>query len=126
MFRRALFAKEIIMANKYIIGYTNVEYRIGDVLLPKRNYDDFEKHHGKKAYSEVTEEQLAVLKENSVFNTLLDNKIIRVLDHIPNFALSGEDRANQRLRETEKKYTKQIDKLQAELAEAKAKLAELL
>lgn len=121
------------MANKYIIGYTNVEYRIGDVLLPKRNYNDFEKHHGKKAYTEVTEEQLAVLKENSVFNTLLDNKMIRVLDHIPNFALSGEDRANQKLKETEKKYketekkyTEQIDKLQAELAEAKAKLAELL
>lgn len=114
------------MANKYIIGYTNVEYRIGDILLPKRNYNDFEKHHGKKAYSEVTEEQLAVLKENSVFNTLLDNKMIRVLDHIPNFALSGEDRANQKLRETEKKYTEQIDKLQAELAKANAKLAELL
>lgn len=114
------------MANKYIIGYTNVEYRIGDVLLPKRNYNDFEKNHGKKAYSEVTEEQLAVLKENSVFNTLLDNKMIRVLDHIPNFALSGEDRANQKLKETEKKYTEQIDKLKAELADTKAKLAELL
>lgn len=111
------------MANKYIIGYTNIEYRIGSVLLPKRNYNDFEKQHGKKAYSEVTEEELAVLKDNKVFNTLLDNKMIRVLDHIPNFALSGEDRAKQELLEMKKKYTEELDKLHAELIVTKAKLA---
>jgi hypothetical protein len=114
------------MADKYIIGYTGVEYFIGDVLIPKRSYTEFERQHGKKPYAEVSEEQLETLKKNKVFNTLLQNKMIRVLDHIPNFALSGEDRANRRLAEAEKRYTDEVEKLKAELAEAKAKLAELL
>ena len=114
------------MANKYIIGYTGIEYIIGDVLIPKRSYTEFERQHGKKPYAEVSEEQLDALQKNKVFNTLLQNKIIRVLDHIPNFALSGEDRANRKLVETEKRYADEVEKLKAELADARAKLAELL
>lgn len=112
------------MANKYIIGYTAVEYDINSILLPKRSYTEFEKQHGKKAYAEVTDEQLAMLKENSIFNTLLQNKMLRILDHIPGFALSGEDRANRKLAEVEKKYTDELTQLKAELAKAKAMLAE--
>lgn len=110
------------MANKYIIGYSAIEYEIAGILLPKRNYSEFEKKHGKKAYTEVTDEQLSVLQNDSVFNTLIENKMLRVLDHIPGFALSGEDRANRRLEETEKKYTSEIEQLKAELAAAKAEL----
>ena len=40
------------MANKYIIGYSAIEYEIAGILLPKRNYSEFEKKHGKKAYTE--------------------------------------------------------------------------
>lgn len=110
------------MANKYIIGYSAIEYEIEGILLPKRSYTEFEKKHGKKAYTEVTEEQLSVLQNNSVFNTLIENKMLRVLDHIPGFALSGEDRANRKLEEAEKKYTSEIEQLKAELAAAKAEL----
>ena len=59
------------MANSYIIGYTAIEYDINGILIPKRNYTEFDKQHGKKAYTEVTEEQLAMLQNNSVFNTLI-------------------------------------------------------
>lgn len=110
------------MANKYIIGYSAIEYVIEGILLPKRSYTEFEKKHGKKAYTEVTEEQLSVLQNNSVFNSLIENKMLRVLDHIPGFALSGEDRANRKLEEAEKKYTSEIEQLKAELAAAKAEL----
>lgn len=110
------------MANKYIIGYSAIEYEIEGILLPKRSYTEFEKKHGKKAYTEVTEEQLSVLQNNSVFNTLIENKMLRVLDHIPGFALSGEDRANKKLEEAEKKYSSEIEQLKAELAAAKAEL----
>ena len=110
------------MANKYIIGYSAIEYEIAGVLLPKRNYSEFEKKHGKKAYAEVTDEQLSVLQNDSVFNTLIENKMLRVLDHIPGFALSGEDRANRKLEEAEKKYSSEIEQLKAELAAAKAEL----
>lgn len=110
------------MANKYIIGYSAIEYEIEGILLPKRSYTEFEKKHGKKAYTEVTDEQLSVLQNNSVFNTLIENKMLRVLDHIPGFALSGEDRANRKLEEAEKKYSSEIEQLKAELAAAKAEL----
>lgn len=110
------------MANKYIIGYSAIEYEIEGILLPKRSYTEFEKKHGKKAYTEVTEEQLSVLQNNSVFNTLIENKMLRVLDHIPGFALSGEDRANRKLEEAEKKYTSEIEQLKAKLAAAEAEL----
>lgn len=110
------------MANKYIIGYSAIEYEIAGILLPKRNYSEFEKKHGKKAYTEVTDEQLSVLQNNSVFNSLIENKMLRVLDHIPGFALSGEDRANRKLEEAEKKYSSEIEQLKAELAAAKAEL----
>ena len=123
------------MANKYIIGYTAVEYDINGILVPKRSYTEFEKQHGKKAYTEVTEEQLAVLQNCSVFNTLIANKMVRVLDHIPGFALSGEDRANKKLEEANRKLeesnnkveesTKEIEKLKAELLSAKKELGRL-
>lgn len=110
------------MANKYIIGYSAIEYEIAGILLPKRNYSEFEKKHGKKAYTEVTDEQLSVLQNDSVFNILIENKTLRVLDHIPGFALSGEDRANRKLEEAEKKYSSEIEQLKAELAAARAEL----
>ena len=110
------------MANKYIIGYSAIEYEIAGILLPKRSYSEFEKKHGKKAYTEGTDEQLSVLQNDSVFNTLIENKMLRVLDHIPGFALSGEDRANKKLEEAEKKYSSEIEQLKAELAAAKAEL----
>ena len=110
------------MANKYIIGYSAIEYEIAGILLPKRNYSEFEKKHGKKAYTEVTDEQPSVLQNDSVFNTLIENKMLRVLDHIPGFALSGEDRANRKLEEAEKKYSSEIEQLKAELAAARAEL----
>jgi hypothetical protein len=110
------------MANKYIIGYTAVEYNIAGILIPKKSYSDFEQRRGKKAYTEVDETQLAVLQNDKVFNTLLENKMVRILDHIPNFALSGEDRANRKFAEAEKKYTSEIEQLKAELEAAKAEL----
>ena len=123
------------MANSYIIGYTAIEYDINGILIPKRNYTEFDKQHGKKAYTEVTEEQLATLQNNSVFNTLIANKMVRVLDHIPGFALSGEDRANRKLEEANRKLeesnskieesTKEIEKLKAELLKAKKELSSL-
>jgi len=111
------------MANKYIIGYTAVEYNIAGILIPKKSYTEFEKKHGKKPYTEVDDNQLALLQNDKVFNTLLGNKMVRILDHIPNFALSGEDRANRKLAEVEKKYTSEVEKLKAELAATKAELA---
>lgn len=123
------------MANSYIIGYTAIEYDINGILISKRNYTEFDKQHGKKAYTEVTEEQLAMLQNNSVFNTLIANKMVRVLDHIPGFALSGEDRANRKLEEANRKLeesnskveesTKEIEKLKAELLKAKKELSSL-
>lgn len=110
------------MTNKFIIGYTAVEYDIAGILIPKKSYTDFEKKHGRKPYTEVDEEQLSILQNDSVFNTLLENKMVRILDHIPNFALSGEDRANRKLAEVEKKYTSEIEQLKAKLAETEAEL----
>lgn len=109
------------MSNKYIIGYTMVEYFIEDMLIPKKVYSDFERQHGKKPYTEVTEEQLARLNNSKVFTSLLNEKAIRVLDHLPAFALSGEDRATRKLKEAEDKYEAKIAALQAEIEKLKAK-----
>jgi hypothetical protein len=89
---------------KYIIGYTNKEYLIGELLLPKKTYTAEEKLRGKSEVTPVSEEDLKVLAQNTVFAGLLEQKKIRILDKQPEWALSGETR--------EAGYKKRIAELQ--------------
>lgn len=100
--------------NKYIIGYTAIEYNIKGILIPKKVYSEFELSRGKKRYTVVTAAQLKELKSVKLFNNLLDIKAIRVLDHLPGNAMSDEEKII-----TQK--TKLADK-DKEIARLKAKL----
>lgn len=77
---------------KYIIGYTNLEFNVGGLLLPKKVYTEEEKARGKKNILPVTDEDITMLESNKVFKTLLDTKKIRILDKLPSWAVSGVER----------------------------------
>lgn len=102
--------------SKYIVGYTDYEYVINGVFIPKHNYNDAEKAKGKLGYTEIDDSKLAELQKVNVFNSLIDLKKIRVMDHKPSWAVSAEDKANA--------YKSELEAVKAELEATKQKLAE--
>lgn len=68
----------------YIQSYYPYEHEIIEgLIIPKRNYSEYEMQMGKRSIIEVTEEQLNVLKTAKVFNALVQSKKYRILDNIP-------------------------------------------
>ena len=78
--------------SKYIVGYTNLEFNVEGLLLPKKTYTQEEKARGKKDFLAVSEDDMKKLQANKVFNTLLATKKIRVLDNLPSWAVTGVER----------------------------------
>lgn len=78
--------------SNYIVGYTNLEFNVEGLLLPKKTYTQEEKARGKKDFLAVSEDDMKKLQANKVFNTLLDTKKIRVLDKLPSWAVTGVER----------------------------------
>jgi hypothetical protein len=50
--------------SKYIVGYTDYEYVINGVFIPKHNYSDAEKAKGKLGYTEIDDSKLAELRKS--------------------------------------------------------------
>ena len=97
----------------YIVGYTEVEFLVEGVLLPKKVYSSEEKARGKKEITEVGDVVLAQLRANKVFIALETAKKIRVLDKLPGWAVSGADREaalKERIKELESKKGNSQDK----------------
>lgn len=78
--------------SNYIVGYTNLEFNVEGLLLPKKTYTQEEKARGKKDFLAVSEDDMKKLQANKVFNTLLATKKIRVLDKLPSWAITGVER----------------------------------
>ena len=78
--------------SNYIVGYTNLEFNVEGLLLPKKTYTQEEKARGKKDFLAVSEDDMKKLQANKVFNTLLATKKIRVLDKLPSWAVTGVER----------------------------------
>lgn len=78
--------------SNYIIGYTNLEFNVEGLLLPKKTYTPEEKARGKKDFLAVSADDMKKLQTNKVFNTLLASKKIRVLDKLPSWAVTGVER----------------------------------
>ena len=78
--------------SNYIVGYTNLEFNVEGLLLPKKTYTQEEKARGKKDFLAVSEDDMKKLQANKVFNILLATKKIRVLDKLPSWAVTGVER----------------------------------
>ncbi len=112
------------MAKKYyIIGTTANEFVIGNILLPKHSYDDVERSHGKCPYTEVSEEEYEnILKPSNAFNDLLKVGYIQLLEKLPAFAMTGDEKAVQYKRQLNNAESK-LQERDEEIAALKAKLA---
>ena len=101
---------------KHLIGYTSVSYQIGDVLIPGKSTT-----RSDKDVATVSEEQLKELSKNSTFKSLLELGSIKVLDTKPSWAVS----ANEKIQEKDITIKEKEEALKAEKAKTAALEAEL-
>jgi len=79
---------------KYIIGYTSYEYVIGGIRIPKKTASRTEQP-GPLGVTAVTEEQLAELNKNKLFQRLLEAKSIKILDTRPSWAVTSTEKISE-------------------------------
>jgi len=108
----------------FLMSYTQFEYVIEGVLIPKKGYSQEQLKSGKKEVVEITSAQLEMLKSNTLFKELLDKKQIRLMDTCPAWALSGEQRISK-LEAENRANSKSLKSKDDEIAALKAKLAAL-
>lgn len=106
---------------KYIQSYWDYVLDVNGVILPKANYSPAEMQVGLKNIVEVNEDQLKTLMENRGFKSMLDKKLYRVLDNLPERYKDTSDRIKEAL---SKKEMELSDK-DKEIADLKAKISEL-
>lgn len=108
----------------FLMSYTQFEYVIEGVLIPKKGYSQEQLRAGKKEVVELTSEQVELLKKNPLFSELLTNKQVRLMNTCPSWALSGEQRISK-LEAENRASSKSLKSKDDEIAALKAKLAAL-
>ena len=108
----------------FLLSYTPYEYVIEGILIPKKGYTQEQLLKGKKEVIELTDEQVEVLKSNSLFNELLTAKKVRLMSSCPSWALSGEQRISQ-LDASNREKDAALKSKDDEIAALRAKLAAL-
>lgn len=116
--------------SKWIQSFEKYEHQFGKLVLPKQSYTDDERNIlGKSNIIEVTDEQLAGLKKDEVFNSICNRSVYqyKILDKLPAQYKSIKDSLKERDIEISNQKKENADllsenkKLKAELEAMKEK-----
>jgi hypothetical protein len=105
----------------YIQSKHRYEVAFGDVTIPKANYTEHEMKYGKRAYIEVSNEELELLKTDKIFQALVTSKQYVISDTLPSGLMSFDDLAKLR----EATLTKVINDKDAVISEKDKEIAAL-
>jgi hypothetical protein len=109
----------------YIQSNHLYEVDFGGIIIPKSTYTEHEQKYGRRSYIEVDENQLETLKQDKIFQALVNKKDYVISEKLPSGLMSFEDKA--KLREaTLTKVINDKDQIITELQKENASLKKQL